>query len=530
MYLHHIKIPTRDSGNEMCENAVAVTDFPISRTGYISNATKYSYSEQGPCNRGYDTYAYGVWYSVVSNKRRIVRVEYEKENHSERPWLRSTAMYTFEGSCDGLVCRDYERDKDVVVKEFLMLEGEINFFFIAVDYTGVDDFAGEYSFNITEYDVPVNDQCDRAIEIDSLPALYAGSTYGATPSFDEESSDDMCGIKWDSRGMWYRFSGNGREIHFDVNTTSSMVMSFFIGSCNFLLCDGKASSWDGRIHNELFAEEGQTYWLHLSGYDFDDVGDFNLSISDYDAPVNNECDGATEIALSATPSVVQGSNVGATLDLNLCNPEADSRGVWYSLKGEGKLVSISHTGQGAVSVLNGPCNNLACVGQFRLGFGVYEFVPENGIDYKMLVSRRDASDDASSHQLSFIQYEPPENDSCENAISMSSFPFSFNEDMKGARFMVKLDDYHDTSLRGVWFTFVGTGNSFRAELNMGSNVNSAIAFFAGTCNLLSVADEIIAGAPSSTLSTTMGTSYYIFIAPNEYEKEEYPFYFTVKEL
>ena len=520
----------------MCENAVAVTDFPISRTGYISNATKYSYSEQEyPCNRAYSGYdSYGVWYSVVSNKRRIVRVEYEKENHSERPWLTSTAMYMFEGSCNGLVCRDYERD-EVVVRDLLLLEGEMNFFF-AVESRNADDVAGEYSFNITEYAVPTNDQCEDAIEIDSFPAFYEGSTYGATPSFDEESSDDMCGIKWDSRGVWYRFSGNGREIHFDVNTTSSMVMSLFIGSCDFLLCDGMTSSgeWDqrdGMIHHELFAEEGQTYWMHLSGYDFDDVGDFNFSISDYDAPVNDECDGATGIALSATPSVVQGSNLGATLDLNVCDSQDDSRGVWYSLKGEGKLVSVSPTGQGAVSVLNGPCNNLACVGQFSLGYSVYEFVPENGIDYKMLVSRYHDSDDASSHQLSFIQYEPPENDSCENAISISSFPFSYNEDMKGARFVVELDDYYyESSLRGVWFTFVGTGNSFRAELNMGSNVYSAIAFFRGTCgNLVSIADEI-SGAPSSTISTTMGSSYYIFVAPNEYEKEEYPFYFTVKEL
>ena len=512
----------------MCENAVAVTDFPISRTGYISNATKYSYSEQEyPCNRAYSGYdSYGVWYSVVSNKRRIVRVEYAKQ--SQRPWLTSTAMYMFEGSCNDLVCRDYERD-EVVVKDLLLLEGEINFFFIALESINADVVVGEYSFNITEYDVPTNDQCEDAIEIDSFPAFYEGSTYGATPSFDEESSGDMCGIKWDSRGVWYRFSGNGREIHFDVNTTSSMVMSLFIGSCDFLLCDGKASAWDDRIHHELFAEEGQTYWMRLSGYDFDGAGDFNLIISDYDAPVNDECDGATEIALSATPSVVQGSNLGATLDLNVCDSQVDSRGVWYSLKGEGKLVSISHTGQeGSVYVLNGPCNNLTCVDQFSLGTSAYEFVPESGIEYKMLVSRYGDSD---SHQLSFIQYEPPENDSCENAISMSNFPFSYNADMKGARF--ELDDYYyyESSLRGVWFTFVGTGNSFRAELNMGSNVYSAIAFFHGTCgNLVSVADEIISGAPSSTISTTMGTSYYIFVAPNEYEKEEYPFYFTVKEL
>jgi hypothetical protein len=89
------------SGNDKCIDAHSVQELPVYRAGTTQTATPDFTSTLEPtCGTSLDSK--GVWYSFVSNKRRIIRLEYELKVQE----VGESVLSVYTGACgsDTLVC------------------------------------------------------------------------------------------------------------------------------------------------------------------------------------------------------------------------------------------------------------------------------------------------------------------------------------------------------------------------------------------------------------------------------------------
>lgn len=115
-------------------------------------------------------------------------------------------------------------------------------------------------------------------------------------------------------------------------------------------------------------------------------------------PANDHCSGATSIPFADLPRVYHGSTSGATPDINSirdgdeCGVTSDTRGVWYTFVGNGKLTYIAFSNEygddARASLFSGSsCNALVCEDYYR-NADLFLAVPESGVEYWLLVARK----------------------------------------------------------------------------------------------------------------------------------------------
>ncbi|KAL7489444.1 hypothetical protein ACHAW6_015061 [Cyclotella cf. meneghiniana] len=497
--------------NDVCENAtviVTVPQVPIIFKGDTTGATPdfddINVGIHGCA--GMDWYTRGLWYQLVG-KGTNVRLEY----HMYSIGLGNSELSIFTGTCGDLVCHDNSEGaaddysdsyNDMAPYEFYAEEGETYSFLIYGEDFGT---ASEFEFKVTEYEVPSNDMCSQATEVTvspSTPFVEKGlSTLGATPDFDD-SSIDTCEVDWYTRGVWYRISGHGAVVRIEYQLYSvgmgNSELAIFTGSCESLSCydivEGAANYYGGGnelAEDEFIADEGQTYFVWLSGENFDASDTYDLTVSEYDIPSNNKCENAS---LISTRLLYPGTTAGSTPDFDSLNEQCgctqNSRGVWYSFTGNGNLTYFSFTptyyyGDAQLSLFGGTCDNLFCEDDYGSETS-FSFVPVRGRHYYLYIAGN-SFDAVGDYSLSMEQYERPVNDACVNAVKMTSFPYKVSENMKGAT-----PDFNNETVlcgedplySGVWYSFVGTGKELSLELKTAgaaSDFWGEIAVFQGDC-------------------------------------------------
>jgi hypothetical protein len=270
---------------------------------------------------------------------------------------------------------------------------------------------------------------------------------------------------------------------------------------------------------------GETYFLLFSGSSFYDAVNFNLTISQDEAPDNDECSAAASISFLDDPlQKINGSTLGATPDVHLCDPNLDSRGVWYAFQGEEKLVSISFTGSGWITLFQGLCNELTCI-----DMGAGDLFIESGVEYRILVEDYFTSD----FELIVKQFEPPENDSCERALAIEIFPFTYTGDMKGVRPRTGACYFTCTFYTGVWFTFTGTGAPVQVDLTDFQNIgygSYALEVYTDECshNSSEIYDSDTYNAISMGIPTESGLTYHLYVAVWDTGYSTLPYYISIK--
>lgn len=583
------KVPINDSGNDSCETAVVITEAVFARTGSFANATPTT--ELQTCNTTAQN-LHGVWYSFANSKRRIVRIQYllklppttnisnlfddtqedavlamVKGSCSQCPeryrgsiaynttnydffWLTGMISVDFDSDyvdyegirvygsefLDGSEATFNEKTSVLIIDEFLLEPDEQYLFYVgAVDI----ESGGSFDFNMTEYMAPSNEECDSSIEVDTLPADYEGSLFGATSSFDLGYESD-CNTT--GPGVWYRIEGNGSIVNIDLRiektnrNTDNLQFSILGESCDLLICHGSFPldwNYDNEevsSHYEYFMGIGDIYFLHFSTSSFYDAVKFNLTISQDEAPANDKCSGANIISfVDNSVQTINGSTRGATPDVNLCEAKSDSKGVWYFFQGEGKLISIDLASSGWVSLFQGLCSELVCVQEGEL-------FAESGIEYRILVEDYFASD----FELTVKQFEPPENDDCDHALTIESLPFSYTGNMKGARARKSCEVGEVNNMcfyfTGTWFTFIGTGIPVQVDLTDFENLGyMAYAFEVYPDGCPSIVSDIdynhtffYYDALSQGISTEMGLSYHLYVAIQDNGYDKIPYYINIK--
>jgi hypothetical protein len=278
--------------------------------------------------------------------------------------------------------------------------------------------------------------------------------------------------------------------------------------------------------------KGETYLLRFSGSSFYTAVNYNMTISQDEAPGNDECSGAVAISFfNDSVQSISGSTGGATPDVNLCKTGADSRGVWYAFRGDGKLVSINFTGSGWITLFQGLCNDLTCViAQAIVSEQAIaeEIFAEGDVEYRILVEDYVSS----GFELILKQFEPPENAVCEKALTIQTLPFSYSGDMKGA--MPRTGCFNDTCISslytGVWFTFLGPGTPVQVDLTVetGGYDDTAIDISTDRCSSISAEIYGIYIGSSMAIQTEIGLTYHVYVAVTGMGYTKLPYYINIK--
>lgn len=334
--------------------------------------------------------ARGVWFSILGNRRQaVVRIEYQLKSLQNG----NSELAIFTGSCGDLKCVTnkegpaapwYEPNlNQLAVHEFIPKPGKKYFLLLTGE---LPETVAEYELRISEYEIPVNNECEGAISVSPypVPEIMMGDNFGATPDFEVDDRE-TCGIYWDTRGVWYSIKGRGTIVRIEYQLNSyhqgKSELSIFTGSCDALKCavnkEADSSPWYSAELNyllvhEFFAEEGEHYKILLAGETFDTTGQYELKVSENELPSNDRCKNAEEI--KSFNKIYRGSTVGATpdfvdSDLDKCGiTSTNTRGVWYSLTGHGQTLRIEyqlnsyHQDYTKLSVFNGSCGDWSCVG------------------------------------------------------------------------------------------------------------------------------------------------------------------------
>lgn len=223
---------------------------------------------------------------------------------------------------------------------------------------------------------PSNDECPATFLGTSLPAIVAGSTQNATLELNRDTL--KCRIDEEAAGVWYSVRGTGgvlRASTCHATTNFDTALSIFPGDmCDSLkpcvganqddfdcdAVDGSTVIWKSVVD--------ETYSILVHGNTAHDVGDFQLTVEEFETSPNDDCNGAMELKLDV---VATGSTLDATPDNDVldgsCGSESGAPGVWFFVEGTGQLLRAT-TCQAAtdfdtaVAVLEGAsCNNLQCV-------------------------------------------------------------------------------------------------------------------------------------------------------------------------
>lgn len=148
---------------------------------------------------------------------------------------------------------------------------------------GVTDTVGPETVTTKEYVVPpANDACVNAI------TLSLGATMGSNSGSTGNDRPTVCmdDITQQSTGVWYRFTpAQSAEYVLDLcspATDFDSQIEIFTGTCPSLSCLADEDDDDncGNAHPtiEQSLSQGTTYYLYVSGYDYE-TGGFELEVS-----------------------------------------------------------------------------------------------------------------------------------------------------------------------------------------------------------------------------------------------------------
>ncbi len=284
--------------NDKCEGSIEVSPFPVPELMIGDNfGAMPDFDEYDADTCGVNWNSRGVWYSLIG-RGTIVRVEYQLNSIRQG----NTVFSLFSGPCGALKCVyndeasqslwSGDEYNDILIHEFFAEKEERYKFLLTGENMNT---TGVHEFKVSEYEIPNNDRCEDAYEIEFFEdrTTYWGSTKGATPDFGDEDLEE-CGVPSNhNRGVWYNLTGNDRTLRIEYRLYSYLKnntkLSVFKGSCGDWNCVGYAEAepspfmsykWNDILVYDFFAFEGEIYLLYLTGGSFDTVGEYALTVSE----------------------------------------------------------------------------------------------------------------------------------------------------------------------------------------------------------------------------------------------------------
>lgn len=329
---------------------------------------------------------------------------------------------------------------------------------------------------------PANDQCGSPLTLSVNTPVIVGTTVNAT-------TDSYCarsGIDPVGRGVWYLLLGTGNIM--TISTCSEettydsrlAIHSSCTGSCyvsedpgimipTCLNPFGRQVTFDSTL--------GSLYYVFVFSATTATVGDFGISVVDYQRPQTTSCNQALPIVVNG-PELI-GTTVNATREEYCFRAGTDpqGRGAWYVVGGTGNVMTVSTcsmatTFDSRLAVQSLTCSG-GCVTSRDPGFAIsacsnpfgrqITFDSTVGRLYYIFVLGATRSV-VGNFGLNVVDYERPENDWCSNARSI----LVNGPEVTGTTVNSTRDSYcfragADPVGRGVWYVTTGTGNIMTAS-------------------------------------------------------------------
>ncbi len=361
-----------------------------------------------------------------------------------------------------------------------------------------------------------NDDCANAtaLTVGACPAnAVAGNTSDGTPD-----GDFSCDSAGDNAGLWYSFVAPAtgavtlNVTDLGAGTPESAVFDACGGT--ELSCSTSAGS---RIVSSL--TPGATYLVVVWGDVSFGQGPFEICVEEATPISNDDCSGATPLTVGACPAnAVSGNTVNATPDGDFgCDSAGDNAGLWYSFVAPatgGINIQVEDTGGG---------NPEAAIFDACGGTEIWcDGSPDNevvsgltpGNTYYVIVWG-DVTAGQGPFNICVDEFVPLANDDCSSAIMLGiGDSDSGNTALATDNNPPSCGGAGDGSSGGVWYTVTGTGLDITASLCSGTDFDTQLAVYEGSCSALSCLDgndQFCGNQSEVTWNSIAGTTYYIYI-------------------
>ncbi|KAG7370432.1 hypothetical protein IV203_019002 [Nitzschia inconspicua] len=351
---------------------------------------------------------------------------------------------------------------------------------IVVHGSSDDQFGGGGAFNlqIDQAGPLANDNCATAQEI-TVGTEIVASTRGAKP---DAISAGCQGSVTHAYGVWYKFQGTGKVVSASTcsaETKHRTAIHVFSGSsCESLTCMDTEHGNSALCRSDnpersatvnFLAQDGFDYFILVSSVDALS-GSFGLTLTEVTPPTNDDC-------ANAFPLIVGEANVDstatATIDFPLgesCGIALDSPGVWYTILGDGKAMSIStcpsNDYSSAISIFQGSCNGLECITgtaapdpSCETGGVTATWLSQRGISYYIFVHGESPNSMGKFELLAGTFDIVTANQFCPQALVVGTDGEKISGSTDDASHPSIFTDSCGVAITspGLWYRFVGTG-------------------------------------------------------------------------
>ena len=242
-------------------------------------------------------------------------------------------------------------------------------------------------------------------------------------------------------------------------------------------------------------------------------------ITAFAQPTNDNCANAIALGCGQTLS---GSTAGATNDgVGFCGTSNTAPGVWYTIVGTGSQITLSTCNQASydtkISVFSGSCGSLSCVGGQDDATGCSGFTTEfdfnstAGTTYYVLIHGFGSG--SGSFNLTATCIAPVQNDVCATATPISCGQAISGSTTNANPDVVPFCGTSSTSA-GVWYSVTGTGGPIIASLCAGTNYDSKLSVYTGSCGALTcvTGNDDFCGLQSEVdWISNSGQTYYVLV-------------------
>jgi hypothetical protein len=393
---------------------------------------------------------------------------------------------------------------------------------------------------------PANDECGSAISLAVNADLSCGLVASATNAYATTSSQPDDAVGTPNADVWFTFVATGTAHQVSllnkvavVGTSTDMAMSVFddAAGCNMVAANEVGES-DPDALSLTDLTPSNTYYVRVYGYSTAQI-DFDICIGTPPAPpANDECSGAINLTVNADLScgtVTSATNASATAssqpDDAVGTPNSD---VWFTFVATGtthqvsllnKVAALGTSTDMAMSVFNDTagCNMVAAN-------EVGESDPDT-LSLTGLTSTNTYYVRVYGYSTAQVNFDicvgtpppPPANDECATAITVTHGTMISGSTNSAS-------GSSGTSCQGsigndVWYTYVGDGYDLSVTVtttSTGTNPEpqvdiymsadgSCTGFTAGTCDGSMTATSAGVNPTTTTVTTTVGTVYYIAV-------------------
>jgi len=286
--------------------------------------------------------------------------------------------------------------------------------------------------------------------------------------------------------------------------------------CKALICEKGSST--GSVM--WLAEAKDTYYVYVNGKN-GIAGDFDLFLGQNKA---SSCNFGTR---------VDPNSVGYLSSTKASNPQNvescgytgyhTAPGVWFSTEGTGGILEVSTCGSlldldTQISVFANDCDSLECIGGTGQDYpcgdnGSVSWKTEIEEIYHIYVSGR--SSRVGDFVLTIKDVPVLDGYACDGSIPLDQGSTSMKSNTTNAPSELVGLCYGTSAVRGVWHSFVGTGNTMKISVcNEETDFDAQISMFTGSCDGLSCIAHTGSrcGENNEILITThVGVTYYIFV-------------------